>query len=46
LGLILIGVTILAAIAYEIRRRSEAAAAAAEADRARAADDATLTAAA
>jgi spermidine/putrescine transport system permease protein len=42
LGLILIGVTILAAIAYEIRRRSEAAAAAAEADRARAADDADL----
>jgi spermidine/putrescine transport system permease protein len=46
LGLILIGVTILAAIAYEIRRRSEAAAAAAEADRARAAEDTTLTAAA
>lgn len=42
LGLILIAVTILAAIAYEIRRRSEAAAANAEAARARAADDADL----
>jgi spermidine/putrescine transport system permease protein len=43
LGLILISVTILAAIAYEVRRRREAAAAAAESARARAKDDAVLT---
>ena len=42
LGLILIAVTILAAIAYEIRRRSEAAAAKAEAARASAAEDTDL----
>lgn len=45
LGLILIAVTILAAIAYEIRRRSEAAAAKAEESRARAADVTDLKAA-
>jgi len=44
LGLILIAVTILAAVVYEVRRRREAAAAATEAARARAADVATLTA--
>ncbi|HEY5599033.1 MAG TPA: ABC transporter permease [Kiloniellales bacterium] len=44
LGLILIAVTVLAAIAYEVRRRREAAAAAAAAARDRAADEAGLTA--
>jgi len=43
LGLILIAVTVLAAIAYEVRRRREAAAAAAAAARDRAADEAGLT---
>lgn len=46
LGLILISVTVLAAILYEVRRRQQAAAAAAEAARARADEKAELAAAA
>jgi len=46
LGLILISVTILAAIIYEVRRRQQVAAAAAEATRTRADEKAELAAAA